>query len=174
MRGVLQLREQEQVSPCRRSSACVLWILVHLKDPERESEKVIWNAFSLYICVHSLQDAYLALMMRDNELETGERGIELSDGVKVYMDEEEKAVMKRCGTLQTGQFARRTVALHIQEIFTDVFATDGSKKGKDAAYGGWEGMARATEDMEQNGEEKDREEIEKRIAAGMFGGALPP
>ena len=65
------------------------------------------------------QDAYLALMMRYDGMESGDRGVRLKDGVMVYMDEDEKRVMRQCGTLQTGQFARRTVALHLQEGFTE-------------------------------------------------------
>ena len=75
------------------------------------------------------QDAFLAIMMRYEGLESGRRGIELADGVRVHMDASERATMARAGTLQTGQFARRTVALHLKEQFTDVFATDGSKSG---------------------------------------------
>ena len=68
-------------------------------------------------------------MMRYEGLESGRRGIELADGVRVHMDASERATMAKAGILQTGQFARRTVALHLKEQFTDVFATDGSKSG---------------------------------------------
>jgi hypothetical protein len=87
------------------------------------------------------QEPYLALMMRYDGLESGNGGVRLKDGVMVYMDKDEKRVMRQYGTLQTGQFARRTVALHLQEGFTDVFATDGSKSKTRAAYGVWEGPA---------------------------------
>ena len=53
----------------------------------------------------------------------------MGDGVEVRMDKEEREVMKRAGKYQTGQFARRTVALHLRDRFTDVFATDGSMGG---------------------------------------------
>ena len=85
------------------------------------------------------EDAYLAAMMRYEGLESGQRGVTLADGTVVYMDKSEQDTMRKYGTLQTGQFVRRTVALHIKERFTDVFATDGSKSGTRTAYGVWEG-----------------------------------
>ena len=119
------------------------------------------------------QDAYLALMMRYDGLESGNGGVRLKDGVMVYMDKDEKSVMRQYGTLQTGQFARRTVALHLQEGFTDVFATDGSKSKTRAAYGVWEGPAQVTNERASSGETESADEVEERMAAGMYGGALP-
>ena len=119
------------------------------------------------------QDAYLALMMRYDGMESGDRGVRLKDGVMVYMDEDEKRVMRQYGTLQTGQFARRTVALHLQEGFTDVFATDGSKSKTRAAYGVWEGPAQVKDERAGSGETESADEVEERMAAGMYGGALP-
>ena len=78
-----------------------------------------------------------------------------------------------CVTLLTGQFVRRTIALHIKERFTEVFATDGSKKGNKAAYGVWEGPDAVAEERMREGGAESEEEIERRIAAGMYGGALP-
>ena len=117
-------------------------------------------------------DAYLALMMRYEAFESGCKGIRMSDGIEVRMDKEEREIMKKAGTYQTGHFARRTVALHLRDRFTDVFATDGSMGGGRAAYGVWAGPARVVEGRGTDDEESE-EEVEIRMRAGMVGGALP-
>ena len=63
-----------------------------------------------------------------------------------------------------------TVVLHMKEEFTDVFATDGSKGGGKAAYGVPSMM---TEERRRDENVESREEVETRMAEGMYGGALP-
>ena len=133
-------------------------------DKYAMEEETLWS-----MC----DDPYLAIMMRYAGLEAGERGIELEDGTVVWMDESERRVMAQQGTLQTGQYVRRTLALHIKERFTDVFATDGSKKGDRAAYGVWEGPGAVSPERRQEGGAEDVVELERRMAAGMHGGKLP-
>ena len=135
-----------------------------------EDDKYAMSEPNLWDMCH---DAYLATLMRYDGLESGRRGIVLMDGTRVHMDKEERGVMARSGTIQTGQFARRTIALHVKERFTDVFATDGSKNGTRAAYGVWEGPAVVPEARVEEGRGESEEEIERRMAAGMHGGALP-
>ena len=72
--------------------------------------------------------------------------------------------------MQTGQFARRTVALHLKEQFTDVFATDGSKSGVKAAYGVWEGPGALTDERVGEGRAEEEEEVEARMAMGVCTG----
>ena len=94
-------------------------------------------------------DAYLALMMRYEALESGCKGIDMRDGVRVRMDKDEREVMRTAGKYQTGHFARRTIALHLRDRFTDAYATDGSVGGGRAAYGVWAGPAQVEEGRAQ-------------------------
>ena len=54
-----------------------------------------------------------------------------------------------------------------------MFATDGSKSGRKAAYGVWEGPDAVTEARKREGGAESEEEIEERMAKGMYGGRLP-
>ena len=109
--------------------------------------------------------------MRYDELEmpTG-CGVVLSDGMRVKMDAGEQRTMKQGGTAQTGQFMRRTIALHLERNFTDVMATDGSKAGRRAAWGLWEGPAPRDGGWAAP---ETHAGTAARVAAGMAGGRLP-
>ena len=119
----------------------------------------------------AMQDPYLAVLVRYDELEmaTG-KGVTMEDGTHIKMDADERRVMQKNGTMQTGQFMRRTLALHLERKFTDVMATDGSKAGRKAAYGVWEGPAERQVAWGAHETESDRA---ARVAAGIEGGRLP-
>ena len=112
-----------------------------------------------------------AVLVRYDELEmpTG-CGVTMPDGVGVKMDAGEQRTMKQSGTAQTGQFMRRTIALHLERNFTDVMATDGSKAGRRAAWGLWEGPAPRTGGWAAP---EPHAGTAARVVAGMAGGRLP-
>ena len=123
----------------------------------------------------TVEDPYLAVMVRYDQMEVaGGGGVVTSDGVHVTMDEEEVRTMARQGTVQTAEFVRRTVALHLTDKYTDVYATDGSKKGTKAAYGVWAGPGVLDIESVKGLERAEtEEEVRGRVAAGMMGGRLP-
>ena len=97
---------------------------------------------------YATQDAYLAIRVRYDELEmTKGFGVTLPNVVKVKRDAGEQRTMK--------------------QSVTDVMATDGSKAGRRAAWGLWEGPA------QRNGRWAAPEShagTAARVAAGMAEG----
>ena len=97
-----------------------------------------------------------------------------SDGVRVTMDDDEVRMMAAKGTVRTAEFVRRTVALHLTDGFTDVYATDGSKKGSRAAYGVWAGPGVLMDEAVRRQERAEAEDaVRARVAQGRMGGRLP-
>ena len=69
----------------------------------------------------------------------------------------------------------RGLDLHTLHHFTNVYSTDGSKKGRRAAYGVWGGIQEVKVWEEKRGGKRGRAEREAReaIGKGMHGGRLP-